>query len=120
MKADHPIVSSAERFGRLASQFEPGTSFYDEVVQGMREKVRSACTRDDLERSISALRSKVEGHFTDDQMEELHQVLRDMQAIGTGWPVDAFKEGFLRGSGEGLPDDGSAAGRSMNPDRSEV
>ena len=117
MISDHPIAETAERFGRLTSQFEPGTSFYMDVVQGMRERVRTANTRDDLEQVITDLRTKLEGHFTDDQMDQLTHVLHDMRGVGSGWPVEAFKEGFLRGSGEDLPDDGTAAGRSINPDR---
>ena len=117
MNFEHPIAEIAEQFGRLTSQFEPGTSFYAQVVQEPRKKVQNAQTRDDLELLVNDLKSKLGPHLTDDQMEQFQSILLRMSEVGTGWPVEAFKEGYQRGTGEQLPDAGSAAGRAMNSDR---
>ena len=120
MSHDHPIAEVAERFGRLTSQFEPGTTFYQEVVQITRNKVDSASTRDDLEDVIADLEMKLRPHFTDDQMDQFGTMVQEMRTIGSGWPVDAFKDGYRKGTGEQLPDEGTVAGRSLGTDREQL
>ena len=120
MSLDHPIAEVAEQFGRLTSQFEPGTSFYAQVVQEPRKKVQNAQTRDDLELLVNELKTKLGPHLTDDQMDQFDRILQSMSEVGTGWSVEAFKEGYQRGTGEQLPDDGSAAGRAINSDRKDA
>src|SRR5687768_598629 len=106
MSFEHPITQIAESLGRITSQCEPGTSFYEQVVGSTRNKVHEAQTRDDLEGIVVDLKEMLSPHFTDDQMKEFHKILDSMQEIGSGWPVDAFKQGYQKGTGEQLPDEG--------------
>lgn len=117
MKAMHPISELAERLGRITNGFEPGTPLYDEFVEDARRQVDHAGTRDDLEQIVQRLGSKLTAHLTDDQLNELEKVIAEIESSKGPWPVEAFKEGYKKGTGEELPDEGSVAGRMIDRDR---
>ncbi|MDQ3102126.1 MAG: hypothetical protein M3R08_12115 [Bacteroidota bacterium] len=117
MSIMHPITKVAERLGRVSSRFEPGTDFYEDVVQQTRNSIDQANDRDDLELVVETLEKKLTAHLTDDEMKTFQDIVNDIREMNGPWPVEAFKEGYQRGTGQQLPDDGSAAGRKLNPDR---
>lgn len=101
----------------VANQFGPDSELYDDAVEKSRREVSAASTRDDLERFIDRLESVVTPHLTDDRMDQFRSALNELRGTQEAWPVDPFKEGFLVGSGQELPNDGQAAGRKLNPNK---
>jgi hypothetical protein len=117
MSTIHPVSNIAERLGAIASQFEPGTPFYKAVVEEMRERVEHANTRDDIERILTDIEALLKTHLTDQPAADLRRSLDELRQVESPWPVDAFKHGYRKGTGQELRDDDHAAGRGMNPQR---
>jgi len=117
MSMIHQVSSIAERLGRVTGQFEPGTPFYQDVVDRVRADVDKAHTRDDLETAMTGLEARVVPHLTDAMLVDFIDALQSLRQLQDPWPIDAFKEGFQSGTGQQLPDDGQAAGRRLDPGR---
>ncbi len=116
MEAIHPISEIAEQIGHLTNRFEPGTPFYDQVVAQTRDQVAQANTRDDVHALINALEQKLKEHSTDEEMALFLTAVNDLRAIRSAWPVEAFRDGYQKGTGVQLRDDDHAAGRGLSKD----
>lgn len=106
----------AGRIATIANQFGPDSQLYDEAVERSRKEVADASTRDDLSKLVDRLERLLTPHLMDDHMEKFHNVVTELRGTQEPWPVEAFKEGYLEGSGQQLPEDGQAAGRKLNSD----
>jgi hypothetical protein len=111
------ISGIATRLGKVAAHFEPGTSFYEKVVQQVVVPIRDGATRDDIEHGIDSLRSVLAGHLTDAEMQEMRSALDLMKGWTGPLSVDAFRIGFLTGFGWELPQDGHVSGRTLSSGR---
>jgi hypothetical protein len=100
-----PIRDIAEQLGRSTNQFEPGTAFYRHVVERARSLVRHAHTRDDIARAVSLLDQQIVPHLADGPRQAFLRARAVFEGTDDALPVEAFKEGFSRGTGEKPPDE---------------
>jgi hypothetical protein len=113
----HSILRIAAELGHVTARFEPGTSFHDEVILPARRTLENARTRDDLEQVVEHLERKLTGHLTDEELVPFRHALDELKGTPGPWPVDDFKQSFLTGLGQELPEEGSASGRTFGSDK---
>ena len=106
MSTVDPIRDVAERLGRTMNQFEPGTPLYTTVVERGRSLVRTAHTRNDITEVMHFLEKNLLSHLADGPRQEFARCVSTIDNMTAPLPVDAFKEGFARGTGEGSPEPG--------------
>jgi hypothetical protein len=105
MSSLEPVRDIAEQLGRATNQFEPGTAFYRHVVDRARDMVHHAQTRDDLAQVVTLLDQQIVPHLADGPRQAFLRALAVFEGTDDAMPVDAFKEGFLRGIGEAPSED---------------
>jgi len=105
----HRIASSfvhelGERLGRMARQFEPGTSFYLTVVEHARAMAHGLRTRDDVDRMVRLMELEMVPHLATSGRAEFAACKAAIANYPAPLSVDAFKEGFAEGNGEASRD----------------
>ena|SRR5689334_14002771 len=104
MSTSDPIRDLGERLGRATNQIAPGTPLYDQVVERVRSMMHDAHTRDDVQEALTFLDEHLRTHLGDGPRQEFIRWKEAVENDPGPLSVDAFKEGFARGTGEQLPD----------------
>jgi hypothetical protein len=99
-----PVRDLGEKVGRVTNQFEPGSPVYLTVVERAKMLVDQARTRDDIEQLLIFLVDGLRPHLADEAFAELVRSKSSLEQVDSAMPVDAFREGFARGTGDKLPD----------------
>jgi hypothetical protein len=104
MGTSDPIRDLGERLGRTTNQFAPGTALYANVIERARAMMHDAHTRDDVQRTLTFLDQNLRTHLGDGPRQEFVSCKEAVENDPGPLSVDAFKEGFARGTGEQLPE----------------